>query len=190
MNTTTQASLMGLGLLMLACLSWYGASSSPTVTVNTAQLAALPDQRITTLQVQQFDQAGNLLHLLNTPLMEHMPLKDIHLLYQPIIKVTEPNQPTWEIRAKEATAKQGAKQITFLHDVLIHQHADAHHVAQTIQTNQITYFPKQKLATTDQKIIWNQSNHQVEAIGMNAYINEHRIDLLNQARAVYAPMHD
>ena len=73
----------------------------------------------------------------------------------------------------------------FLH--VIHQKENAHTSESTISTEELTYFPKDKLATSALKVTYKQQNNQVEAVGMRAYLNDKRVQLLSQARGTYAP---
>lgn len=173
---------------LLACFFWYQKSTLPSVHLNTETLATIPDQRIRGLSVQQFDATGQLLHHLKTPLMRHTPNQNTHWFKNPLIRITEPNQPAWEIQSKEAIATNNGEQITFQHEVLIQHHAYKNNAEGIIKTEKISYFPKKKLATTEDKIVWTQAENIVQSMGMHAYLDEHRIDLLNHARASYEPV--
>jgi lipopolysaccharide export system protein LptC len=188
MNSIKTGGWLFLSLFMLGFFSWYQASTLPTAHLNTETLANIPDQRITHLSVQRFDNTGQLLHSLKTPLMQHTPYQNTHWFKHPLIKVTEPNQPAWDIQSEEAIATHNGEHITFQHQVLIKHHAYENNPPGTIKTELIHYFPKKKFATTDAKITWSQVGNTAQATGMNAYLDEHRIDLLNHARATYDPV--
>lgn len=188
MNTFKTGSWIFCLCGVLACFFWYQASTLPTVHLNIETLATIPDQHITTLSVQQFDDAGQLLHHLKTPLMRHTPNKNTHWLKKPLIHITEPNQPAWDIQSDEAIAINNGERITFQHQVLIQHHAYKNNASGTIKTEKISYFPQKKLATTKNKIVWTQAGNIVQSIGMHAFLDEHRIDLLHHARATYEPV--
>jgi lipopolysaccharide export system protein LptC len=189
MSTARQAFGLGILLFVLAYVCWYGASSTRPPALNESRLLSLPDHRFTALTVQQFDTTGRLIHQLTTPFMQHFPKDNVSWMKQPQILVTELDQPTWNIQANEASTLDGDKRITFQHEVLIHHGAYENNPAGTIQTDHISYFPHQKLASTNAEITWTQPGNIVQSTGMNAYLDKHQIDLLQHARAIYEPAH-
>jgi lipopolysaccharide export system protein LptC len=138
--------------------------------------------------VKQFDTTGMLTHQLKTPFMHHIPYENKHWFKTPVIRIKEPKQPVWDINAQEAIAFDGGEHIRFQHHVSLHHHAHEKQAAGTIQTEEMTYYPKQKRASTLAEIIWQQAGNRVESIGMNAFLAEHRIDLLRNTRVTYAPI--
>jgi len=188
MNRIRAGSWILIALFTLGFLCWYQASLIPSAHLNTETLINIPDQRVSQLTIQEFDKKGTLLHQLYTPLMQHTPYRNTHWFKNPLISVTETNQPAWDIQSKEAIAIDNGEQITFQHQVVIKHHAFKNNLPGIIQTERIHYFPKKKLATTHAKITWTQAGNTAESIGMKAYLDEHRIDLLKHARATYVPV--
>ena len=101
MNATKKASLLCLSLVILAGLSGYFAQSTPENKLNDAALALIPDHKITTLFMQQFDTDGVLIQALNTPYMFHLPGENKHWLQTPHILVVKKNQDPLTIDADE-----------------------------------------------------------------------------------------
>ena len=187
MNAAKQAVWLFLAILALAGSGWYFASSSPVVKLDDQTLSTTPDTIIKQLTIQQFDAKGQLSHYLQTPLMRHVPLENTHQLDTPNIIISQPNQPSWEINARQAIALNGGQQITFKNDVTIHQKKDAHREETTLSTEELTYFPKSQLATTEKNILILQAKNSVRSTGMNAWLAENRVQLLSNARGTYAP---
>lgn len=189
MNATKQAEWLFLALLALAGSGWYFASSSRVIKLDDQTLSTTPDTIISELTVQQFDAQGQLSQYLQTPLMRHIPQDNTHQLETPHIIITQPNQPAWDIHAQKATALHGGQQITFNHEVIIHQKKNKNREETTLTTEELTYFPKNQLATTTQEITILQAKNTVRSTGMNAWLADNRVQLLNNARGTYAPNH-
>jgi lipopolysaccharide export system protein LptC len=178
--------LIATGLLLIGS-SWYLSQMKPLIKLDTYTLSTTVDATITQLTVRQFNEEGQLSTLLTSPLMEHIPKKNVHLLSAPFIKIMQPNQPSWEISSRKARAVDGGQQITFIKDVVVHQKPGKDSVESTLKTEEVTYFPKEKKATTDRFVTFEQPGNTVESTGMNAYLDEKRVELLHGAKGSYAP---
>ena len=187
MNAGKQAGWLFVVLISLACMGWYFASSTPVVKLDDQTLATTTDTVITNLSVHQYDVDGKLINFLQTPLISHVPLNNTHWLKEPHIIVNQKDAPAWDIRSHEATSVQGFGQITFSNDVVIQQKNDDQTVGSTIKTEEITYFPKDKLATTEAEVTYEQPGNIVHSKGMKAYLAEKRVQLLSSARGSYVP---
>lgn len=144
------------------------------------------DSSLTELTVMQFNAEGQLSHLLNTPLMQHLPKKNMYFLEKPHLIVTEANQSPWEIQADKAKARAD-KRITLTNHVVIQQKQSETKQALKLMTEKITYFPQSKFATTSHPVTIQQAKNQVKAIGMHAYLVDNKIELLSHVRGHYEP---
>ena len=187
MNAVRQAAWLFIALVALSCSGWYFARSSLVIKLDDETLSTTPDAIINQLTVQQFNDQGELSHYLHTPLMTHTPLENAHQLTTPHIIISQPNQPAWDIHAKEARALHNGQQITFNHHVVIHQKQDEHRQETTFTTEELTYLPKEKLATTPKEITLVQAKNVVRSKGMKAYLADNHVQLLSNARGTYAP---
>lgn len=189
MNALKQTTWLFVALLLMICMGWYMATSSPKlhVKLDAQALSMTTDAVITQLYVHQFNADGHLLHYLHTPHMEHIPFNNTHTLQTPHIVVIKDNQAPWTIHAQLATALKGGEQIILNKNVVIHQDKDKTVAATTLTTEEITYFPKTKIAKTDKEITLVQAENRVDSSGMNAYLAENRVELLHNARGTYAP---
>jgi lipopolysaccharide export system protein LptC len=186
LNAAKQAAWLCVMLISLACSGWYFASSKPVRKLDEHTLSTTVDTIVTNLTVHQFDKNGRLASYLKTPLMRHIPVNNTHWLTTPHIIIAQENQPSWEIHAQQATALHGGQQITFNKKVVIHQDKDEHTLESTLKTEALTYFPKDKLATTSLDVTYERPGTIVQSTGMKAYLAEKRV-LLSQARSTYVP---
>lgn len=182
-----QAVWLFVALVCLAASGWYFASTPKKIDqMDDETLSTTADAIITNLTVQRFDLQGHLINSLKTPLLHHIPRHNQHWFKNPSILVTQEAQAPWEIHAEQATSLQGGEQITFSHQVIIEQ-KEKNSVKNTFLTEELTYFPKTKFAITDKEITFKQPGSIVHSLGMEAWLSEKRVKLLNQARGKYDP---
>ncbi len=187
MNAAKQAAWLFVALICLACSGWYFASAKHINKLDEHTLSTTADMIINELTVQQFDTNGRLANYLKTPLMRHVSFNNTNLLKTPHIVIAQDNQPAWEIHAEQATSLLGGQQITFNKNVVVHQEKDEHTQESTLKTEAITYYPKDKLASTLLDVTFEQPGNIVHSKGMNAYLAEKHVELLSEARGTYEP---
>lgn len=188
MNAAKQTMWLFLTLIALTGSSWYYSHLKPLIKLDKDTLLSTVDSTATHLTVKQFNEEGLLVNYLSTPLMKHIPKENIHLLQTPHITIHQKDHPSLEIRSITARSIAGGTQITFLQHVVVHQNPDAKTQESTLKTEQIVYYPKEKKATTDLFVTFEQAGNSVESIGMNAYLDEKRVELLHRAKGSYAPV--
>ena len=187
MNGTKQAVWLFVALISLACSGWYFGGASPISKLDDQTLSNTADITVHHLTVRQYDTEGKLTHYLQTPLMHHIPLNNTHWFKTPHIMVSQQNQPAWDIHAQQATALNGGQKITFNNKVVAHQQQDEHTQESTLETEEMSYFPKDKLAMTLLEVTYKRAGTTVQSTGMKAYLAEKRVKLLSQARGTYVP---
>lgn len=144
------------------------------------------DSFLVNLSVKEFSDSGQLIHYLQTPLMQHLPESNTHLLQKPHFIITEANQTPWEIRADKARAQKD-NTITLIHHVMIEQKASDVKAATILTTEKMLYFPKEKRASTNKKVTIQQAQNRMQAVGMNAYLADNKVELLSHVRGRYEP---
>lgn len=187
MNAAKQALWLLLTLMILAGSGWYLNHSKKIATLDNDALSTTIDTTVTQLTVRQFNSEGMLINLLTTPLMEHIPKDDIHLLKTPHIVIKQDDQPAWEINSIKAKSFDGGTRITFIEQVVVHQNPGDKTQESTLKTEEVTYFPKEKRATTNLFVTFEQPGNIIQSTGMNAYLDEKRVELLHKARGSYVP---
>lgn len=187
MNIIKQSLWVLLTFLLLIGSGWYYSHMKPMIKLDNETLSTTVDTTVTQLSVKQFNETGGLANLLVTPLMEHIPKGNIHLLKTPRIVIGQIDQPAWEIHSLKAKSFEGGQRITFIDKVEVHQNAGKTNQESTLKTEEVTYYPKEKRATTDLFVTFEQPGNLVESTGMNAYLDEKRVELLHGAKGSYAP---
>lgn len=187
MNTAKQAAWLLMTLIILGWSGWYFTHLKPVIRLDKDTLSSTVDTSISRLTVAKFDTQGKMINLLTTPLMEHIPKDDVNFFKTPHIIIVQDNQPPWDIRSQSAKSIAGGDRIVFQKQVIVHQDGDEKTQESTLKTEEVTYFPKEKRATSDVLVTYEQPGNFVQSIGMNAYLDEKRVELLHQARGSYAP---
>ncbi|WED43896.1 LPS export ABC transporter periplasmic protein LptC [Legionella cardiaca] len=186
MNAAKQAAWLFCVLIALACSGWYFASSNVINKLDDKTLSQSADTIVTNLTVRRFDEQGALINYLQTPEMQHIPAENTHLLKMPQIMIVQPGQPAWQIHSDTARAIHGGEQITFIHNVIVHQNKGEHTQESTMKTEELVYFPKEKLAMSELAVSFEQPGSIVHSQGMKAYLADKRVQL-SRAHATYEP---
>jgi len=179
--------LGGCTLLSILSLTWQimQHQSIPHL-LDSDTLAKTSNVMIYDLQYRQYDTKGRMVHFLETPLMQHIPKHNQHLLTTPHIITNEVDQSPWDISAKEATAIEGTQKVTFHHNVNIRQEK-ADHSDTLLHTEQLIYFPHQKKATSNAEVTLTQAENQVQSKGLEIDLATSHVRLLSNARGHYVP---
>ncbi len=187
MSTIKQVIWGFFTLIILACTGWYYGHSSSIMRLDKETLANSVETTVSHLKVHQFDAEGTLINQLTTPLMQHIQKGNVYLLQTPHILISQDKQPPWNIRSNQAKSFEGGKYITFTGNVVVHQKQGNKTQESTLKTEEVTYFPKEKKASTDLLVTYEQPGNIIQSKGMNAYLDEKRVELLHQARGSYDP---
>jgi len=187
MNAAKQVTWLFFTLIILACSGWYYSQSSSAMHWDRDALANSVESTVYQLKVRQFNAEGTLANLLTTPVMQHVQNGDVYMLQSPHILVSQEEQPPWDIHSKNAKSFEGGKRITFTGNVVVHQKQGDKTQESTLKTEEVTYFPKEKKASSDLLVTYEQPGNIIQSKGMNAYLDEKRVELLHQARGSYVP---
>ncbi|MCX7117154.1 MAG: LPS export ABC transporter periplasmic protein LptC [Legionellales bacterium] len=171
MISLKQAIWLFILLLSLACSGWFFASHPAVPKLNEQDLSKTTDMTIRQLTVRQFDAKGRLSNQLTTSKLHHIPRENMHWLQTPHILISQNAHPPITINSLEATAYQGGQQITFDKHVLIHQTKDKQTEEATIKTESITFFPKEKSATSTREITLDQGSKHLRAARATTQFN-------------------
>lgn len=176
-------------LVTLAFSGWYFASSKAHYKLDDKTLNLTADNRITNLTLVQYDKSGHKVHQLKTPQMIHIPNENTNYFTEPRIIIIQDKQQPWEIQAKEGTSVKGGEKITLRSNVIIEQYLSSQGEKNHFETEMLDYYPQKKMAETDQSIHYEQPGAVVESLGMRAWLEDKRIQLLSRARGHYEPSH-
>ncbi|MFT4060509.1 MAG: LPS export ABC transporter periplasmic protein LptC [Legionella sp.] len=187
MNTIKKLVWLFFTLIILACSGWYYSHTNVLTRLDSETLANSVETTVSHLKLRQFGSDGTLVNRLSAPIMQHIQKGDVYIFEHPHILVSQEEQQPWDIRSKMAKAFAGGDRITFTGNVIVHQKHGRNAQESTLKTEEVTYFPKEKKASTDLLVTYEQPGNIIQSKGMNAYLDEKRVELLHQARGSYAP---
>ncbi len=187
MNSIKAISQLILALCCIFFAGWYYAQREDLVTLDKEELASTVDTTVTELTLKQYNKDGILTNQLLSPLMEHIPKGNVHWFHQPHIVIVQDNDPAWDIRSLKAKSMDGGKSIVFIKQVVVHQNPGEKTPESTLKTEEITYYPEEKKATTQMFVTFEQPGNIIQSTGMNAYLDEKRVELLHKAKGIYDP---
>lgn len=174
-----------IALITLAISGWYFASSNPIVQLDDDTLNKTTDTIVSELKVRQFDEQGNIVNYLYTPVMQHIPYENVHLLQTPHIIIGQKNESPLDIKANKATSIFGGKEISLDENVIINQLKNGE--LNNFKTSHITYFPKTKFAQTKEPVTIDQNGNKIEAVGLKASLIDKHIEFLSNTKGSYNP---
>jgi lipopolysaccharide export system protein LptC len=145
------------------------------------------DSYMEEVTAMQYGVSGKPTMKLVTPKMVHYPEKDSTDIFSPHMVIYRKSPEPWYIESNFAKTTDGIKEILFWSNVTIHHPTDIENPATSLQTETLTIFPEQQIASTDQAVTFIQPDTTVHAIGMLANLNDNTIKLLSQAQGEYAP---
>lgn len=186
MNAAKQTLYLFFIFIALAAFGWNYFHETKKL-LDEDILSSTVDTTLFQLTVRQFNKEGILTNELSSPFMQHIPKKNIHLFQAPHILISQIGQPSWEIHSKQAKSFHGGLFIDFMKDVVVHQSAGEKTQESTLRTEKVRYYPQEKKASTDLFVTFEQPGNTVQSTGMNAYLDEKRVELLHKARGSYAP---
>ncbi|KTD68835.1 MULTISPECIES: LPS export ABC transporter periplasmic protein LptC [Legionella] len=187
MNAAKQLMWLFFTLVILACSGWYYGHSTTMIRLDRETLANSVDMTIFNVTVRQFNQQGTLANILSAPTMQHIQKGNVYLFENPHIIVSQEEQAPWDISSKKAKSFEGGQRITFTGNVIVRQQTGNKSQESTLKTEEVTYFPKEKKASSDMLVTYEQPGNIIQSTGMNAYLDEKRVELLHQARGSYVP---
>lgn len=177
--------LAGLAVILVIVITGYALKSQTTNLPDPKQLDHLPDAVITNMHVTSFNEAGQRVYIITTPQLEHYSQGNRSYLSNPRLTLLKAPEEPWQIRSDYARTENGTEVITLWDNVVLHQAGGLENVESTITTTELTYYPKEQIASTDQPITLQQPGVTINAIGMLAYIEEEIVELLSDAQGQY-----
>jgi len=132
----------------------------------------------------QFNADGSLHSELTSPKVEHLLTSEISLLQTPDLLLYQDNPQPWRIRSEKAEVSPDGKQVELIDNVRISRRDEKNRDTQLTSTK-MTLFPENDYATTDVPVRIETPHGITKGIGMQAWLKERRLSLLNAARGQY-----
>lgn len=190
MQSITLKNILISSLLLLALsLSGWSAfllSKSQKIIPHTAN-DDQPDAFMEDVTAIVMNKMGTPTMRIESPKVIHYQQNDSTELLTPHVIIYRDSPEPWHITANHAKTKDGANEITFWENVIIHHLADSDNPVTTMSTSTLTIFPNQKIAKTADAVIVNQPSTTVHGVGLLANWEDGTVKLLSDAREEYVP---
>lgn len=172
--------------LLTPPLIWWGWS---TPTVPDTNLGSKPDLQvdffIQNASMTRWNEDGTPAHNISTPLMRHLPESELTLLEAPELIVPEQSdQTSYRLQAGLGRIPDSHEQVELAGGVLLHDNPLSG-VAVRLSTEQLTFFPAEDRAHTGHNVQIQRAEDITEALGMDVFFEEQRIELLSDVKGVY-----
>lgn len=183
MIKTRQIIIRVIILLMIIALIWlFIRSSKLTVHPNKPEN---PDAFMTNIHAMQIDKDGKLQNILDGTTATHYAKDNVTTFDNPRIVIHKEHQPPWYISADNGKALNGVTTIQLWGNVQIHQPPGVGSHDVTFLTTQLTYYPDQSFATTDEPVTIKRPGSIVHATGLRADLKKGYVKLMSKTDAQY-----
>lgn len=141
----------------------------------------------------QLNKAGALASQVIAKTMTHSVTPDHYLFEQPLVKIVDTNNYTWEIAAKNGKRAAENGNIDVWGNVTVRQLASsktnkklsslAEHLM--MQTTTLTFYPKENRATTAAPVVITQLKNVISAVGAKLDLQHNTMELLAKIKGQY-----
>ena len=146
-----------------------------------------PDSFIDGVDLSSLDAQGRLKHRLRAVRMLHYPDDDSSELSQPYLELYRAAQPPWQVNAKHGWLSAGGAEVLLEEQVKIERAAAPGVRPARFDTSRLRAFPDRDYAETAAPVRYRSAGLDVKSVGMRAYLEQGRVELLSQVRAVHQP---
>ncbi len=177
-----------LGLLATAGLSWWLFTQVQMEgEVAAREKAHRPDFFLDDFTLTVMNEQGRAKHRVQAPHMVHFPDDDSAEVNDPYVEIYRPHTTDWHIRARFAWIGPGGERVRMQRDVRAERLGNADVQPLTMLTEELLALPDEHYMETDLPVTFLSPGWNVQAIGMQSWLNEGRMHLLSQVRGIHEP---
>ncbi|WP_456380247.1 LPS export ABC transporter periplasmic protein LptC [Thiolapillus sp.] len=176
-----------LALLALLGIVWWASRPEPAATGSTTvDKEQIQDYFVYQLELRQFDEQGQLSHVLRAQQLRHYPQSGITRLRQPEYVLYADTQPNLRIRAATGELSQDQSLLQLQGETVIDWEGNATRPPMRILTSDLNIQPQREYAETAAAVTVTSAENWIESVGMQAWLKPPgRIRFLAQTRAHY-----
>lgn len=185
--------LAPIALLVVILLLW---EKTPTglIMPTAPEADNFPYAYMTSIETLEYDSGGKLRFKMSTPEARYFQLdtskpspEDYTLIEQPdIIFFSARDASPWHLRADQGRSNANGHEVVLTHNVSAEQQSSEQGLIQ-VTTSELHINTESQYAETDKAVKMRAQQSQIETVGMRAFMNEDRIELLSEVRGTYAP---
>lgn len=170
--------------LLLALFSyffeWSGENAFTAKKANTEQQTV--DFFVTQSETVQFNEEGSLKYMLLAKQLDHVLETDITYVTMPNMSLyRKDSELPWHIISDKGEVSAEGKEVELIDNVRISR-VDELQRTSILTTPRLTYIPDTNIATTKQAVRMETAKDVTTAVGMQALINDGKVNLLSNVR--------
>jgi lipopolysaccharide export system protein LptC len=146
-----------------------------------------PDYYLENFSTTSMDVTGRRTRTLAAERLLHFPDTDTNELLEPYLIVYHPTRPPWHIRSERGWVSAAGDVVLLLGKVHGWREDEAGNRVLDIRTSDLRILPDSEYAETDKPVVIRDQNSETHGIGMRAFLEESRVELLARVVTTYTP---
>ena len=180
----TLATLISIAILAAVSVIFYEQEVKPEFQPRPT-LQSEPDFYLTQMKVTEYRDSGQVRYYFVADQAEHFPDGDYTLAERPDITLFDEKGIPWLIQAMKGRVTANYQTVKLWDQVIMQRDTPADPLE--LSTRAMTLFPKRDYAETEQPVRITSLNSLVTATGMQAYLDQERVELLNHVKVRHEP---
>jgi|GEM_PF-1540877 len=176
--------IIAIALIALASFFWGGESELGRPNQANTDVPDNIDFFLRDANITQYTVAGKPEQQLLSPYVRHFPKQDAIHADDARMTVFREQQSPMKVEAALAIAKDDNSLVNLINDVVIYD-TPASGAVTTLKTEKLDVYPDQQYADTDVDVEIKQGQDTTHSVGMQAYLDENRVELNSRVRGLY-----
>lgn len=185
LNAARLKLITGLALLLSALVYWGFFGGPSEILSGDPDDPTRVDFFIRDAYITTFDENGQLSRIIESPHLQHFPAPELMTLTSPLITLPRDDRGDTQISSDLGSMPDDESKIELAGNVRVIDNSAAQ-TPWVLTTSVLTLLPPEDYAETDAPVQIQQGINRTDAIGMQAWLKEQRIDLLSDVRGYYA----
>lgn len=144
-----------------------------------------PDLYLDNFTTTTMDEFGRPRRRLQAVHMAHFPDTDTSELEQPYLVLYRPAGPPWHVKSERGWVSASGDVMLLLGRVHIWRNNDDGERDVDVRTRDLRVLPDSEYGETDKHAVIRTPSSESHGVGMRAFLNESRIELLSEVRTLY-----
>lgn len=188
MNAQTSSYMALLFVTSLVLLFWYSSNRDTDGTEETKPMDNTPDFFMSDFSIRDYTEQGKLKYSIKAAHLEHYPVDDTAKVQNPLITIyREENQAPWYAESKVGLVDGEGKVLTLTEQVRLYNDKDKN-TQLHVSMEKLVINIEEELAYTDEKVVLNSAQGQLQAVGLEADLVSNRLQLKSQVKGFHEPL--
>ena len=145
----------------------------------------VPDFYMENFSTTTMDETGQRRRRLMAEFMGHYPDTQTSEFEKPYLVLYHPTRPAWHVRSERGWVSSNEEVMLLLGEVNIWRNDAQGERALDIITRDLRVLPESNYGETDKPVVLRTPTTETRSIGMRAYLDQRRVELLSRVRTVY-----